>query len=639
MKKQLLYITVLLVFITGYAQNTANDLNKIAESEMKSAFKLKNFKSNPNTANYNVTHQKLEFAVNPAVYFITGSVTTTYTALSSMSTITFDLYSGLSVNSVTKNGVPLTFVQNSNNELIITLPATQAAGTTGIVKVNYSGQPGTAEEAFTTGTHNSIPELWTLSQPYGARDWWPCKQDLNDKIESLDVFITAPAAYKSVANGLEVGVVTNGNNTKTTHFQHNYPIPAYLVAIAVTNYTVFTQQAGTAPNTFPIVNYLYPESQQESEQHLAVTLPVMNLYEQLFETYPFHEEKYGHAQCGIGGGMEHTTVSFMGNFGRELIAHELAHQWFGNKITCATWKDIWLNEGFATYLSGLVVENQDGNDAFTAWKAGKIQSITSQPGGNIYLTDTQAENSGRIFNIRLTYNKGGMAVHMLRYKMGDEAFYQGLKNYLADPALAYGYATTPQLQAHLEAAYGSSLTDFFNDWIYNQGYPTYNVNVSNTTTQEAKIIVSQTQSHSSVSYFEMPITVRLLGENNQVHDVVLDNTFNNQEFTVPVPFYVTGVVFNPFNDVISGNNTTNLTTDNFLLTGVKLYPSPAGSTLNIQMPNGVQLQKAVVYNVLGNRVMESAVQSTLNVTGLAGGMYFITLQTDKGSSQLKFIKE
>ena len=219
--------------------------------------------------------------------------------------------------------------------------------------------------AFTTSQHFGTPIMWTLSEPFGARDWWPCKQDLSDKIENIDFYITAPSAYKGVANGLEVSEIANNNGTKTVHYQHNYAIPAYLVAFAVTNYQIYQQTAGTAPNTFPIVNYIYPENYNSAVNQVAVTLPIMNLFENLFETYPFHEEKYGHAQFGWGGGMEHTTVSFMGSFSRDLIAHELAHHWFGNKITCGTWKDIWLNEGFAEYMSGLVYENLDGETAFT----------------------------------------------------------------------------------------------------------------------------------------------------------------------------------------------------------------------------------------------------------------------------------
>ncbi|RYG07004.1 MAG: M1 family peptidase, partial [Chitinophagaceae bacterium] len=395
-----------------------------------------------------------------------------------MTTVIFDLTNNLTVSSVKQNNITVPFFQTSE-ELNITLLNSLSTGTSATVEITYAGAPSNEEDAFTVSTHSGIPILWTLSEPYGARDWWPCKQDLNDKIENIDIYITAPSQYVSVANGIQVSQTTNNNGTKTTHFSHNYPIPAYLVAIAVTNYQIFNQTAGTAPNTFPIVNYIYPENYNSAQNSLAVTLPIMNLFENLFETYPFSNEKYGHAQCGFGGGMEHTTVSFMGSFDRELIAHELAHQWFGNKITCATWNDIWLNEGFATYLSGLVVENLDGNTSFRNWKNGLINNITSQNGGSVYISDAELSNVNRIFSSRLSYNKGAMVVHMLRWKLGDTAFFQGLKNYLADANLAYGYAETNHLKLHLETVSGQSLTEFFNDWLYGQGYPSYQVQVEN----------------------------------------------------------------------------------------------------------------------------------------------------------------
>src|SRR5690606_11632306 len=135
----------------------------------------------------------------------------------------------------------------------------------------------------------------------------------------------------------------------------------------------------------------------------------------LFGTYPFHTEKYGHAQFGWGGGMEHTTVSFMGGFSMHLIAHELAHHWFGDKVTCGSWKDIWLNEGFAEYMAGLIVEHLDGEEAFVNWKGSKIGSITSQTNGNLYLTEVQASDSDQIFKSSLTYDNCSIVVHMFRY--------------------------------------------------------------------------------------------------------------------------------------------------------------------------------------------------------------------------------
>src|SRR5690606_18398292 len=328
-----------------------------------------------------------------------------------------------------------------------------------------------------------------------------------------------------VSNGLQTSVVTNGAN-KTTVWQHSYPIPAYLVAIAVTNYSVFTQTAGTAPNEFPIINYYYPENFAAVPQ-LAQTLPIMDLFESLFDTYPFANEKYGHAQCGFGGGMEHTTISFIGSFGRNLIAHETGHQWFGDKVTCGTWNDIWLNEGFATYLSGLVVEHLDGPEEFVDWKNGLINNITSQPGGSLYVPESQLNNVGRIFSSRLSYNKGAMVVEMLRWKLGDENFYQGLRNYLNDPALAYDFAVTADLQSHLEAVSGIDLDELFADWIYGERYPTYHITAQNVG-QQVQFTFDQVQSHPSVSFFEMPLPVRVFGANGEQADLVLQNTADLQ---------------------------------------------------------------------------------------------------------------
>lgn len=631
---------LLLGMLPVLAQQGEDTFGSLVEAEMKSAWQISNFTANQNTANYDVLSHVLEFNVDPAEYYIEGTVTTTFRAKTFMTSITFDLTQQLSVNSVTIDGDIVSFTQNAD-ELVISLGSGIDENAVATVVVDYEGEPGFSEGAFTIDTHNGVPELWTLSQPYGAKDWWPCKQDLNDKIDNTDIYITAPSEYVSVGNGLEISQTDNGNGTTTTHFQHNYPIPAYLIAIAVTNYQIFTQTAGTAPNTFPVVNYIYPEMYDFiTTQQLPLTVQMIDLFEELFETYPYHEEKYGHAQCSLGGGMEHATVSFMGGFNRELVAHELAHQWFGDKVTCGSWKDIWLNEGFATYLSGLVVEDFDGEAAFTNWKGGRIGNITSQPGGAVYLTDTDTTNVGRIFSGRLSYNKGAMVVHMLRYKLGDADFYQGLKNYLADPNLAFGYAKTPDLKEHLEAASGTDLAEFFNDWVYNQGYPTYNVTVNHWGEGQVKVTINQTQSHSSVSFFEMPVRIRLSGSGGAVQDVLLDNTFNGQEFTVPVNFTVTGVQFNPGNDIISANSQATLnTTEIPALQRVVLYPNPVTGTLHLQLPQGVLAEQAVFYNTLGQKVMETANQSVWNVSHLAQGIYNITLTTNSGTTQLRFVKQ
>src|SRR5574343_55521 len=567
--KKITFCLFYLLSVFSFAQTENTEFERMVESEMKSASNLQTMAVNPNTQNYNVTYHELRFTVDPANYFISGVVTTTFTALSNMTTVTFDLTNELTVSAVTLAGSPLGFTQNANEELVITLPSVLNTGSNATVVISYSGAPASGEAAFTATTHSGTPVIYTLSEPFGARDWWPCKQDLNDKVESIDVYITAPSTYTS----------------------------------------------------------------------LAKTLTIMNLYENLFEAYPFHQEKYGHEQFGWGGGMEHTTVSFMGSWGRNLIAHELAHQWFGDKITCGSWKDIWLNEGFAEYLSGLVVENLDGAASFVSWKNSKISNITSVSNGAVFLTDTEAENVNRIFSSRLTYNKGSMVVHMLRWKMGDAAFFQAVKNYLADTNLAYGYALTNNLKSHLEAVYGSSLTEFFNDWLYMQGYPTYTVTAQNWGPGQAKITVSQTQSDPSVSYFEMPLEIRLTSAGGANHDVVVNHITNGQEFVVAVPFVVAGVTFDPNKHIISKNNVVTLGNETFQLDEtISIYPNPTNDKLHIMMPTNVQLEKVEIYNTLGQLV---ALQSTVDfsVNNLSSGLHLIKITTSEGIIHKNFIKK
>ena len=638
MKSKLIYILLFIPLIIG-AQKKDTQLEGLAQMEMKMESKKQNLLANPNTQNYDITYHKLEFTVDPANYFISGKVTTTFTAVSNLSTVTFDLTNQLTVSYVTLNSLPLPFVQNANNELVVTLPTVVNSGTSATVVITYSGvPPRRKDQAFITEIHNSSPVLYTLSEPYGARDWWPCKQDLNDKVDAIDVYITAPSQYVSVSNGVEPAIpVINGAN-KTTHFRHGYPIPAYLIAIAVTNYSVYNQTGGTAPNQYPIINYIYPETLASVQTQLNQTPLILNLYESLFEIYPFHNEKYGHAQFGWGGGMEHTTVSFMVSFDRGLIAHEMAHQWFGDKITCGSWKDIWLNEGFATYVAALVIENFDGQSAFANEKTRMINNITSQTNGAVYLTDVELTDVNRVFSSRLSYNKGAMVLNMLRFKMGDALFFQGIKNYLKDTNLAYKYAKTPDLQSHLEAVYGSSLTEFFNDWVYHQGYPTYTISAQNIEGGQAKFIINQTQSDPSVSFFEMPVPIRAFGTGGQQLDLVLNNTVNGETFTENVPFAITSITFDPNKNIISKRNTVTLGQKSFELNAIRLSLDSVANILSLEIPNGIEIEKSVIYNMAGQKIKETSSTSTWDVSSLPSGVYFINVVTNSGKKKFKFVK-
>ena len=644
--KRIVWLYVLLSVTVLKAQDYQLALGDIAEAESKSAIQRINQTRNLNTGNYDLKYHRLELTLDPNVAFLTGNVTSYFLAKENMSDITFELTNNMIVSSVKQRGVDLTFVQNIDDELVINLPQIQNIGVLDSLTISYSGNPKNSNlGSFEQTYHNGDPIVWTLSEPYGAKGWWPCKQDLNDKIDEVDVYLTTPSfnpnndSYVAVSNGLEQSQTVSGN-TKTTYFKHQYPIPAYLIAIAVTNYEVYMHQVDNNGNPFEIINYVYPENLVTAQEATPITVDIINLFSNRFENYPFTNEKYGHAQFGRNGGMEHTTVSFMGNFSRNLIAHELAHQWFGNKITCGSWKDIWLNEGFATYLSGLVVEDFDGDAEFKTWKANRITHITNDAGGAVYLQDTDTTSVSRIFNSRLSYSKGAMVLHMLRKKLGDVDFYQGMKAYLANDDFSYNYAKTEDFITVMSTSSGEDLTEFFNDWIYNQGYPSITVSWDQISETQIAFKIDQTQSHSSVSFFEMKVPIRVLGSGGETADFVLDQFVNGQSFLENINFDAAEVIIDPNHDVVSKNNEVlSDLSPNLLEISFKLFPNPAANVVYIQKPRAVSIYHIQIFDMLGKLIDEQNSEAKINVSDLSPGLHFIRFETNYGMIHKSLLKE
>lgn len=636
-----LFLTSLFTF----SQNFQSE--NISEAEAKAATGWFGQSVNMNTGNYDLKYHRLELTVNPQQPFISGIITSHFIAKENLNTVTFELVDNMTVSQVMQRGTPLTFTQNNNDEVVITLPQMQNQNVLDSLSISYSGNPvSSGFGSFEVDTHEGDPVMWTLSEPFGAKAWWPCKQDLNDKIDMIDIYITTPRfnpsneEYVAVSNGLELSQTINGIN-KTTHFKHQYPIPAYLIAIAVTNYTVYSHTVDNNSNPFEIINYIYPEDLSYAQSRTPVTVDIMNLYADLFEPYPFADEKYGHAEFGWGGGMEHTTVSFMGGLSRSLIAHELGHQWFGNKVTCGSWQDIWLNEGFATYLAGMVIENFDGNTDFRSWKQDKISSITQENDGSVYIPAQDTTSVNRIFSSRLSYNKGSMVLHMLRKKLGDAVFFQGLKDYLADPTLVYGYAKTEDLIRIMEDASGEDLNEFFDDWIYGQGHPRYTIQWNQANGQaNLNLKISQTQSHPSISFFEVPVPLRLIGTQGETLDIVLNNTVNDQTFQPAVGFTVQSVQFDPEKDIISRSNIVTLATDDFALEQqLVLYPNPTSGIINVQKPEALRVNRIRIYNALGQSLYNEDYYETVDVSKFAKGILFFQIETENGIINKTIVRE
>lgn len=550
--KKLLLSLLLLPSFAVFAQ-TAEDW-RIINAEQRSAGAKLNYKTTGAGEGFDIVYHRIDININPAVIAVSGSVTTYYKAITAgNTTITFDLDFAMLVDSVVQRKNRLLSVKLPNNTLQISLPKELRVGELDSLTIFYKGVPeqSNLNKAFNQTFNGTSPVIWTLSEPYGAKEWWPCKQDLTDKIDSIDIIVTTPMANRVASNGLLVSETTIGTN-KRFHWKHRYAIPAYLVSIAVTNYSVYSDIVNYPDgSTLEILNYVYPGSLNTARNSTPQTIGMMLLFTQLFGDYPFKKEKYGHAQFGFGGGMEHQTMSSMGSFSRGLIAHELAHQWFGNKVTCGSWVDIWLNEGFATYLTALVDEFGNNPVAFENWKASTINAIISQPGGSVKVDDTTSIN--RIFNFRLSYQKGAYLLHMLRKIVGDDDFFAACRSFLDDPKLAYGYALTADLQRHLEAKSGKNLKKFFEQWYAGQGYPTYTVTLNVLGENSYSVKLDQATSHSSVSFFTMPVPIRFNG-NQRDSTIVFNHEFSGQEFFFTTQFPITSHTFDPKKNIIARAN-------------------------------------------------------------------------------------
>ena len=641
-KKLVLFFSfVILIAIQCFSQRTDLLNTDHISSFEREQFNLNSaFNENNSYADYDLIYQRMIWNIDPAQKFIQGEITSYFKSkIDSLTQIEFDLYSGLVIDSITQHGSPNQFLHNSN-KIKISLGAELGKDKIDSLVIYYHGVPaGNGFGSFSKGEHNETPIVWTLSEPYGAMDWWPCKQSLADKIDSIDIIVKTPEIYRTASNGIIVSdLISDGY--RTMHWRHRFPITTYLVAIAVTNYATYSDYLELENgDSIEILNYVYPENLENAKLITPATIDIMKYYNQIIGVYPFAKEKYGHAQFGWGGGMEHQTMSFMVGFSFGLIAHELAHQWFGDFITLASWKDIWLNEGFATYLAALTVENLRSDNDWVIWKRDRIKSITDKPDGSVFVTDTT--DVSRLFSTRLTYNKGAYLLHMLRWILGDEAFFKGLRDYYNDPEIANGFADNQKFIEHMETAGDTSLTEFFNDWNYGEGYPIYTLDFTNTNNGKTLIELSQSTSHSSVDFFEMPVPVRLYsaGKTDSA-DFRLSNTQNNQQFLLDVDFTVASAAIDPDLWLISKTATNTKVPTGVSNNMVKVYPNPTNQHLYIIVSSGVIIYELSLYNINGGLIKNFTTNTReIDLSKQTSGVYLLKIKTNKGEFSQKVSKK
>lgn len=618
----------------------AQDMEALIKGE-REAFEVKNnFKSKRSGQAYDLTFQRLQLAIDPEVKNIEGSVYSELTALENgFSQFSFDLDDRMTVDSVWFQNKPIFYV-HYNDEITITIPP-QDRDDQVDVTIFYHGDPSANEQkGFSYDYQFSGPISWTLSEPYGAYGWWPCKQQLVDKIDSFDMVISVPKGNKAAGLGNLIRVDTLSDKSLVYHWQHRYPVATYLVAVAVTNYYEESHYIPLSDgDSIFHLDYLYPSYKSQADTLRLAIDPMMRSFDSLFGAYPFRKEKYGHAMFGRGGGMEHQTMSFMSRLDFDLMAHELAHQWFGNKITCGSWQDLWLNESWATYATAIAREQIKTRAQFHEFLIKCIERGTRNNGGAVFAYDTS--NVNELFSGDIRYRKGAMVLHQLRWTIGDSAFFAGTKNYLANASLCYGFAYTPDFINAMEEASGMDLTDFFDRYVYLEGFPMLDVKWNRMNAHTIYIQLNQTTSHPSVDFFPLSIQLKAIGEGGDT-TFTIHHTQPQEAIQVELGKRIEELIIDPnyWNlakyTVVEGYHND--------MNAITIYPNPTQDIMNIYAKDK-KVDRVEIINVVGEVISTHQIRSIksssipLDVSQLSQGMYFVRITAEGNHTTTKLMKD
>lgn len=557
----------------------------------------------------------------------------------------FDLMASIQVDSIHWHGATTSWSRNGN-KIMVGKPGKWTVGETDSLTFFYQGNPdvGSGFGYFNYDNHQTGPIVYTLSEPYGAAYWWPCKQTLSDKLDSMDIYMSIPPSMKAGCNGVLISNDSLNDTTRVMHWKHRYPIAAYLVSFAVSNYSAFTEYVHfyNRPDTLPVVNYVFPEALTDAKAAMPGLLRVLRLYDSLVGQYPFALEKYGHSQFTWGGGMEHQTMSSVVGFSFDLLAHELAHQWFGDKVTCGSWSDLWLNEGFATYMNALCYRYLKTDGEWLDHMRDVRGGATSQDDGSVFATDTVTINV--LFSGNLRYNKAAFVLHMLREKVGDVAFFGALKKYLSTSGNGYNFARTTDLKSVMENESGKNLDTFFLRWFWGQGYPMLKINWQQLGTS-VMVDIKQQPTHPSVPFFEIPVPILF---HSKTRDTVITfyPTKLEQTFSIRIPFSIDTAEFDPRVVVLARASLGGVNLDKTKTGKFQLAPNPATDKMDIITFSNI-VTSYQVFDITGRKVLESAKDFkhpfgdniTLNLANFSSGTYFIKIHTSNSLTSIKFIKQ
>lgn len=659
MKIPIKYLFIVFFFATvSVAQDSAEEvLWKHKQSLFGDAFQSpQSAEVQTSQSQMDALHYKIQLNIDFPNQAIIGDVTATFRVLSdSLDQIILDLKQNMAVQGISFAGI--NFI-HENDGIKIDLDRVYLKGEKFSVAISYSGTPFSQDFGYFVFDQmpDGSPLVWTLSEPYGAKHWWPCKDTPADKADSVDIIVTVPDEQVVGSNGNLISQQDNGNGTRTFHWQEKFPIATYLVSLVSGNYAQFQEYYHDSNQDSMLLDYyVYPEYLSNAKIIFSEMHNYLDALSYYFGPYPFITEKYGMAQFGWGGGMEHQTLTSIGQVTpswRYIYVHELGHQWFGDAVTCASWTDIWLNEGFASYSEALYAEWAGFSGFPPGFEAYQAYMLTQRwtADGTIYVADTSLV--ANIFN-HIVYDKGSWVLHMLRHVLGDEIFFDVLKSYVTDMRWSYGSVRTEDFQTICEEKSGLNLTDFFNQWLYYPYFPIYIYSWDYSFSESGffELSVSIKQDQTGIIY-NMPIDINIQFQDSDTTIVVSNNTVQ-QKYTFQVERAPALVTVDPQHWILREvylNNAQSYSPDLIIR---KTFPNPFKEHVNIQISNWAPKPPLVeVFDVRGRKVkiltlMDKALPVFFyewdgkNSQGkrVSSGVYFIKAESLEGNAQVsKIIK-
>ena len=526
-------------------------------------------------------HYRLEIELLFTTQTVTATNTATFKSLTdNLATLDLDLVSALTVSSVRMNGVPVAFTRPTD-VIHVTLDRAYNRDEQFTLEINYAGAPpGGGFGAFSFTTHSGSQMVWTLSEPWYAKYWWPGKDTLGDK-STFEVWVTHPNTMTAASNGLRQGIDTLTGNRLRTRWSETYPIAPYLVSLAVTNYQTRTDTYTGFGANMPVEFYVFPESYASWQSGLNLIVPMLTAFSSVFGQFPFVNEKYGIAQFTWSGGMEHQTITSQFNVSEYLSAHEMAHSWWGDNITCATWHDSWLNEGFATFGEAIWAENKPGGGRsayFARMATNRPTSVT----GSAYVQDISNENN--VFSTNNVYRRGAWVLHQLRHVLGDTLFFQCLRDYRT--RFEGGSATTQDFVQSCRTTTGQDLQWFFDQWVMRAGAPAYRYGWRTATRGGVNYLYLQLdQTQTLYPLFVMPIDVAVTTPTGSHTFVVWDNELRDQ-MAIPLDGPASAVTLDPEGWVMNTAKTSTSYAPPFFAAEPETLDTTAGGTAHLHMDQG-----------------------------------------------------